>query len=319
MNKEILCFLRYNLIQGNIFNTLKFYSIKFLKKIKKISRIKNYPLRYKYLLKEDLINIKDDNKVTQIIHDTFVNVDIKLASRSFNIKTVSDIHKKFNDPEDFESLHRFIWLRTLDIDKLNMNKINQIEKIIIYWCQVNNQLNCNSSLIWHPYTISERIINILYYYSKIKKNIPLNVRNNIHGSTNLLIKNLEFYEIGYGNHLLNNIRSILTYSLYFDNKQLQNIFTIMFEEYLDNFLIDGFSKDYSSHYQLLLCYWLFDLKQFLKIYENNSILEIIDNYYDLIKSRALFFYNEKNNYFTFFGDISPDYSAEFLLENITSQ
>ena len=44
----------------------------------------------------------------------------------------------------------------------------------MYWCKssFDNDERLNDKLIWEPYTVSERIINIIFFYNKIEKDIP---------------------------------------------------------------------------------------------------------------------------------------------------
>ena len=42
------------------------------------------------------------------------------------------------------------------------------------------------------------------------------------------------------------------------------MFSNLIDEYLNDFIQYGFTKDFSSHYQLLVYFWLYDLSEFAK-------------------------------------------------------
>ena len=50
-----------------------------------------------------------------------------------------------------------------------------------------------------------------------------------------LIKRLEFYNNGHGNHLINNARALIYYSLYFEDEELLNHSILLLKYSVENF------------------------------------------------------------------------------------
>ena len=331
MNKEYIFFLKYNLNNLNVFNTLKHIYYKSIHLVKKRISKKNYPEKYLYLRKLDFISDRiagtdslSSFKNNSIEDNSKINLDILLATRTFKIKTNQDIYQKkcFDDPEDYESLHRFIWIRYyLSKEKINLEEVRKIESLIMYWCKSSfeNDERLDDKLIWEPYTVSERLINIIFFYNKIEKDIPLIVSSQLDKMTKYIIKNLEFYNTSYGNHLINNFRGILFYAITFENTKLIEIFSKLMDQYLDNFIEDGFTKDFSSHYQLLVYFWLYDLSKLAKKRSQKDIIELLDKYLKPLHEKSIFFYSEKSKHLSRFGDISPDLPPKYLISLLDNE
>ena len=331
MNKEYIFFFKYNLNNLNMFNTLKhiYYKIIHLFK-KRISKI-NYPEKYLSLREMDFISdrVVEKELSSNIGKDSAkgdnkINLDVFLATKTFNIKTNQDIFQKdsFQDPEDYESLHRFIWIRYyLSKEKINPEEVQKIESLIVYWCKssFDNDERLKDKLIWEPYTVSERIINIIFFYNKIEKDVPIIVLSQLDKMAKHLIRNLEFYNSSYGNHLINNFRGILFYAIIFKNEKLMNTFSKLMKEYLDDFIEDGFTKDFSSHYQLLVYFWLYDLSELANKQSQKEIAELINQYMKPLYEKSMFFYSKKSKHFSLFGDISPDLPPKYLISLLDNE
>ena len=331
MNKEYLFFLKYNLNIINMLNTIKCIYCKTYYLLKKIISKRNYPKKYLYLKKTNLVpeSNKDTEKLINIekysnLDNEKINLDIFLATQKFSIRMNQDIFQKhyFDDPEDYESIHRFLWIRYyLSKDKINPEEVRKIESLILYWCKTSfkNDKRLDDKLVWEPYTVSERLINIIFFYNRIDKDIPVIVSSQLNLMVDYLIKNLEFYDTSYGNHLINNFRGILYYAITFQNTKLINIFSDLINEYLRDFIEDGFTKDFSSHYQLLVYFWLYDLSDLAKKKSQENILVILDKYIKPLYDRSVFFYSKQSNHFSLFGDISPDLPPKYLISLLDSE
>ena len=105
MNKEFIFFLKYNILDFKIFESIKHIFSKSTKYIKNIFNIKNYPEEYKDILKEDFIRENISGVINNYGNED-INLKIKLATKDYYIKSPKEIFNQFEDPEDFESLHR---------------------------------------------------------------------------------------------------------------------------------------------------------------------------------------------------------------------
>ena len=315
LNIENKYFIKYMLSRKGICNTTKFYMNKFINKFKKKNNYNNYTSVFEdifsgYSKKENKkytrTNWKSSNQKYQIL----------LATKSYALDENTDWKINFDDDEDFESLHRFIWLRYFLSSKNNLSKkeVIFIENVLKSWCNqyLDKKLD-QKSLVWHPYTVSERIINIIIFYVMANKKMPICIQNALNFMLFHLIKRLEFYNNGHGNHLINNARALIYYSLYFEDEELLNHSILLLKYSVENFIIDGFSRDASSHYQLLLYYWLEDLNKFSTKYERVQLVELLTAYNSELKYGIDFFCTNGYQKIMLVGDISPDYPPKYLM------
>ncbi len=321
MNKETYHFIRYNILELKIIYTIYHLLAKITKAIKKRMDINSYPYKFKHLIKSKYIklcdNYPDENKDIQVN----LNMKVKLASCTHVINSKEDLFLTFNDPEDYEALHRFLWIRYhLSNNSITYEELEKINSIIVIWCnEYLYQTNrFDSQLVNQPYTLSERIVNIGFFYTFTKTKMPEIVKVVLDKSADTLINNLEFYHDSFGNHLINNLRSILTYSLILNNQTLIDIFIVSFDDYLNQFIENGYTHDFSSHYQLLLYYWLYDLSYFSMLFQSKELSDICKKYRNLISKSLTTFYNNKSQKFTLVGDISPDLEPDYLIPLIDS-
>ena len=315
LNSENKCFIKYLVSVKGICNTTKFYMNKFLNKFKKKNNYNNYTgvfedIFFKYSKKENKkyasASWKSSNQKYQIL----------LATKSYVLDENTDWKIDFDDDEDFESLHRFIWLRYFLSSKndISQKEATFIENVLKSWCNqhLDKELD-QKSLVWHPYTVSERIINIITFYVIAKKKMPISIQNALNFMLFRLIKRLEFYNNGHGNHLINNARALIYYSLYIEDEELFDNSIQLLKYSVENFIIDGFSRDASSHYQLLLYYWFEDLNKFSAKYKRVQLTELLTTYNSELKHGIDFFCTKDYQTIMLVGDISPDYPPKYLM------
>ena len=316
MNKETYHFIRYNILELKIVCTIRHLSTKIIKAIKKRMDINSYPYKFKYLVKSKYFKVCDNYSDKNRDIEVNLNMKVKLASCTHVINSTEDLFSTFNDPEDYEALHRFLWIRYhLSNNSITSTELEKINNIIVIWCNkyLNQTNRFDSQLVNQPYTLSERIVNICFFYTFTKTKMPEIVKVVLDKSADRLIKNLEFYHESFGNHLINNLRSILTYSLILNNQTLIDTFIVSFDDYLNQFVENGYTHDFSSHYQLLLYYWLYDLSYFSMLFQSKELSDICKKYRNLISKSVTTFYNNKSQKFTLVGDISPDLEPDYLI------
>lgn len=325
MKSELSCFIRYNLSFINLISTFKFLYKRVKKYINKKINIKYYPDNYQHLLDHDFIITPEQNLENYIPKELTNDIELKLSSQTIKLNKLDEIlcignsdQTKFHDIEDYESLHRFIWSRYYASDITDSKDIENIQALIDYWCHSfclkSKQLSHN--LITHPYTMSERMTNIIWFHIINKKIMSTETDYMMHLTAKNIINNLEFYHDGFGNHLINNIRSVLIYGLYFNNEKIIKNFSGLLDEYVNKFIISGFTKDYSSHYQLLFYYWLNDILKLSIHYNKTLLISILNKHLKELKEKTLFFYNSSSNTFDLVGDLSPDYPVGYLLTSL---
>ena len=315
LNKENRCFIKYLFTFSGVFNTLKFLIRKLYNKCFISNDYHNYTKLFKAIFKRYGCN-KNFDLFKNEINSSSKKYKILLATKSYLLDEQTDWNIKFDDEEDYESLHRFIWLRYLlsSEKSISTEEINFVENILFSWSNkfIHDSFD-DKSLVWHPYTLSERIINIIIFYVVSNRKMPISIQKNLHFMLSMLIKRLEFYNYGHGNHLINNSRALLYYALYFDDEELLSYAIQLLKYSTESFIINKYTCDGSSHYQLLLYYWFEDLKNFSNKYKRKKISELLSNYNFYLKSGLEIFLMKNNKHMIFTGDISPDYPPNYLL------
>ena len=320
MNKEYISFIKFIFRDHNLFITIKHLLKKLFKIFKKLMNSNYYPTTFKRMHIKEYINC--DNKYdTEHVDFKDLNLCIELATKKYVINNPDDLHKDFCDNEDYESIHRFIWLRQFfSQNEIEQDKVLKIEKIIKYWFYAYKiDKRFNNNLIKQSYTASERVVNIIYFFIRTERKMPIHIRKQLDETIISISDNLEFYDYGYGNHLINNLRAIICYSLYCKNDKILGQIVPEFEKYLNNFIDQGCTKDCSTHYHLLVCFWIYDMKYFNRFYQLDKLDYLLNNYFEMLINEARSLYNDQKNTFPLLGDISPDYTPAYLKTMIINE
>jgi len=158
----------------------------------------------------------------------------------------------FVDIESKLSFHRFSWVtqagKNLDPD--------WVVALWVLW--VKKYSKAFSNLAWHPYTASERLINILQFSSRFGIPDPKDQTINLllqHGQK--IYQNLEYFgETHTGNHLANNGRGLYLGGLMLGIASWIDIgCKILLEESRRIFSESGELREGSVHYHLLVSRW----------------------------------------------------------------
>ena len=283
---------------------------------------KNYPEEFKYIIahcKKNKVNL--DRKFKKSVFSKKEN--IKLASKYIK-KNSQNFWKnlKFVDNEDKGYIHRWSWALNL-ISKKKKKKKKYISSVINDWFfNYQDAEFDNNKIEWYPYNISERISNyVLLCELKIIKNNKSNM-NHLTSQMYFLSQNIEFYKDKKSNHTLNNARAIFLLSCLSKNKIFKifsiNLILFLCKKFMDK---DGFFKFGSSHYQFIFTKWLVEIYYFGKKYKVKQIVNLKKYLHNSIQ--ACNFFIQKNNYgkltYPLFGNISPDFTPEFLLNYLKTR
>lgn len=319
---EAKCFLKFILFKENILIYLYTIYKKLIKRILKKSNYNFYPKEFKDTL--DNTNLIQEIELNQKVHiiNHAVTKNIFLASEYFLLSSKINWSQNFLDYEDYEALHRFRWLRykMSAKEKLSREEVQFSNDVIASWYNYNfidNKIN-EQDLAWCSHTISERISNILLFRRLYHNDSNEFIDKLLSENARVLLNKLEIFESGYGNHLINNARSLLTYSIVYKNTKLEKFSFRLLKYSLDKFIYNGYSIDYSSHYQLLLLFWLNDIYRISKIHNKDIYCNYLSKYITELKITTLDFYLPATKQFIFVGDISPDYPPDYLLPLIDS-
>jgi hypothetical protein len=235
---------------------------------------------------------------------------------------------KFNsqtgiDPEFLFSFNRWYFL-IYDQDLVQRLDINEVYILINKWiCQNNYDTN---SPQWESYSTSERIsslisiLNLKLSPNDIRQFIieNKNVKNFLDNSILHLANNLEYFSPNITfNHVINNLKGILTIAIIYENKELVTETSILLLDELNEIIDDdGMIREGSSHYQLIITRWLLELVYLANIFEIKEFdIQIVDITYKALNASRLFLVSNDSGIqnMPLFGDISPDFDPNWLL------
>jgi len=233
------------------------------------------------------------------------------------------------DDEDVAALHRFIYLYqnlllvTPDSQKMFFDFL---EYIIQAWCDVH----CNNSKdefhpeIFHSYTVAERLAN---WSLCLAFTMPKNYYNEqiffaMQRQADFLLKHVEYYgEYFTGNHLFNNGKALYIVGKFLGVDDYALAGKTIMEDRLPKLIHkDGVLREGSSHYQFLFYKWLMDLEDVAEQTGDIDFLEKIRTWLERMWRGISFFTVEDKGKYTipYFGDTSPDYAPDKLLDMIVS-
>ena len=314
---EIKYFLKFIFLKDNIFSYLKTIFLKFMGKYLKHSNYEYYPEEFRNILDNENLIISQNTRKEVLIKNKSSTKVIFLASEHCLISPSVDWGKIFYDYEDYEALHRFRWLRykMSTQERLSEEDVMFSNDMLSSWYNYH-LVNCSpdhDDLAWCSHTVTERISNILLFRRSYKNKNNDFIDDLLAEHVKILLGKLEIFESGHGNHLINNARSLLTYSIIYKNTKLEEFAFRLLRYSLDEFIYDGYSIDYSSHYQLLLLFWLNDIYRISEIYNKTIYCNYLSKFITTLKKSTLNFYLPETKSFIFVGDISPDYPPTYLL------
>ena len=172
-----------------------------------------------------------------------------------------------------------------------------------------------NDVVWETYSCCERIANLLTWISFVPlmeraKVMPPKVVLFLEDSLQWILRHLEYYGSKTGNHILNNARSLIMAGTVLNNQKAVETGKLIFTRLLPVLIQpDGFLRERSSHYQLIILTWLLDAKYFLQVSsftENETLNKTIIR----MQTAARMLCDEAGYVQALIGDISPDLSPD---------
>ena len=333
MRYELFLILKWSFHKKNFINFAKWVIKKIIKKLIfqiKVNSHKKYPRNIYNLIKNKNIE-SNNNFIFGVKEDLIIKKNYKkkkiinliFASKSIIIKNSDNINwqTKFSDPEDQESLHRWNWLLYI-ISKNNYKGehddwlLNQIYNWIKNFNTSQNKIFFKTNYIWHSYNVSERISNLIIFL--LKRNISLNdtLIRFLYNHTKYLINNLEYKNNFTNNHIINNARAIIFAGFLLKEGFFITIGKNIIRSFLPKlFSKDGFSREGSSHYQFIITRWIIEILFILEFNQKKNFSYFIKRIakHALVKCNFFTIKNKKKHQLVNFGDISPDFKPEWLI------
>lgn len=216
------------------------------------------------------------------------------------------------DPEDYLFLNR--WGNLIN-DVLTMkNNVNSAQELPTYIKKWLNEPPQKNDLAWETYSTCERVANLLTWISfipidKRSEVVPTTIPEFLQVSIEWIFAHLEFYAKQTGNHILNNARALIMGGAVVKNETAMQTGILILQQMLPILIQpDGFLRERSSHYQLIVLTWLLDAFTFAQNSKTFSATEIAF-LQDTIKrmcNAASIFCDHLGYLQAYIGDISPD-------------
>lgn len=226
-----------------------------------------------------IFNIKkNDSSSSKIIENTqrFLNKIFTLDQFLSQVK--SENHIVGQDIEEIYSIHRFQFIQEKLAIECNLFTVQSLYLWYVKW-KLNH--NKNSSYAYSPYTVSERIVNLVILeiisdFYKIESSIKEQIRDDI----SFLKNNLEYPASELiNNHILNNARALFIGGLILDDQESLDlsygIYLIELKKMIDE---NGFLNENSTHYQLLITKNILEVYLFAISAEAKEMIKLLSTY-----------------------------------------
>ena len=242
---------------------------------------------------------------------------LNLASENFFWKSEDDWKHKFEDPENTFRLHRWNWL--LDKPIRCSEEIEQFESLVLSWCRCCEPDSAGS--LNDSYSIGERIANVVLFTLINRKSTSLSTRINLNISQmcNMLASQLEYHGVEYThNHAFNNGRALFLGGISLNDDNYIKLGIEIIDERISALISeDGFLVEGSSHYHFLFTRWILECLWVATIAGKCEFAIKLESVCISLIRRCWFFLVEssnKNTTIPLIGDVSPDFSPDWLVD-----
>ncbi len=220
----------------------------------------------------------------------------------------SDIEKEFH-------FHRWGWL----VWKYLHSEISRDKAIawMLHWIRENSD---RKEQIWEPYSCCERIANLSVIVDPDFAHDALRMKSEklsgfLFESAVWILKHLEYYGPQYtNNHILNNGRALAIAGALTGERSFLKAGLSILKNMLPTLVSEqGFLRERSSHYQLVILRWILDSEKALSRHEKTlppDELKMIRYYSERIRKASAQMCDEDGGLKILIGDVSPDATPE---------
>jgi hypothetical protein len=289
----------------------------------------NYPVRARFIL----LQKGSLNKLETRKNDTHLPIGHPFEFKTALFTYSADekftwnqfITSEIKDPEVLCSAARWYWL-IYDSEIMKRNSAEDIVRLSKHWIRSFGYEE--SALEWEAYNASERITsftNAMLMQVSYRELIQI-IKEDIEVSSFLqhsifhLSRHLEYYPGGVTyNHVVNNLKGILTAAMLLEDEKLLNETADLFVVEADILLIeDGFIREGSSHYQLIVTRWFIELELLCELSGRNKLKVRLETLTKKMIQRCLFYFvwNEESKSLTLplICDLSPDFDPDWMVD-----
>ena len=242
--------------------------------------------------------------------------DFKLATGYVKFSDKNSWNISFKSHEQYVSLHRWNWLLYSSSKEKKINHKDGMD-LVRSWFSVMGVLPTGDA--GESYTTAERLSNISLFSRELSGSwheIPDDIQNALNIKIKFLSHRLEILPGLTGNHIINNARALLLSGYACKNANAIILARTLLEFYLPKIIdANGFLREGSSHYQLLICRWLLEIRFVSEELNDEETIEILKEFIQKVITASNFFLIDQGNNkkLPLFGDISPDCDPQWLL------
>jgi hypothetical protein len=217
-----------------------------------------------------------------------------------------------DDPEAYFKENRWgFLLESLLVDCKNSHH-NQIR--VLDWIQSHSDKQDDA---WEVYSSCERVSNLLVYLavistSSILPDFEKKMIDFILDSVNWIYQYIEYYGAeSTNNHILNNARALVMGGAAIENEVFCRAGMQIFRQCMPLMVgTDGFLRERSTHYQLIVTNWILDAWQFADVYYGTQHLDTkyLEDFAQRMTTAASMLCSSDRRLLALIGDISPDTS-----------
>lgn len=289
-------------------------------------KLKLFPLIYNYFKYPNYIRTKiQEIDIPKCSFNEILKYDV--IERKIEYKTQSEkiiishsgneyiynkdlFKKEFVDPEISFYINRFAWI-FIALSKNDSNfKIQSCYSAILDWIHID-EIEVKKKL-YDSYSISERLTNWIIFFIQNKQYIIFNkedidkIELSLFNQINYLINNLEYWGPYTNNHIFNNGRALYILGRVLNIPKVANLGKEIIYNYSSLLMANGFIQEDSSHYQLIVSRWLFDIYFIANFTRDLEWLNFIKPLLTSAISACNILFSNYSNQLPLYGDISPD-------------
>jgi hypothetical protein len=217
-----------------------------------------------------------------------------------------------NDPEAYFNENRWGFLVESIFVEYRHFSHNQTK--VLNWIQLHSDKEDDA---WEVYSACERVSNLLVYLAVTgSTSIPPEFQNIaidfVADSIVWIYKNLEYYGAhSTNNHILNNARALIIGGAAIGDEKYCQAGLQIYRHYLPLMIgANGFLRERSSHYQLIVNNWILDAWQFAAMHygTHHSDTKYLEDYIQRMAAATSMLCGSNRRLLGLIGDISPDTS-----------
>ncbi len=285
-----------------------------------------YPLALPALLSEPALPEIDFRvfsglrKLTKASPDVPSSWEIPLAGRKIKISSPLKWDVSFGDPEDAYALHRFGWVLPCLMENGSSALAAFFARLVPDW--IARVAPESHPLAWETYNTAERIVNWIYLWTFLRdagEPMPSEslVKQSLHRQSVHVAKHLEYFGNGpedrTNNHLLNDGRALYLAGAFLRLPDLRETGRkILLAEWSRSFTPNGFLREGSSHYHLLVLSRILEVLNAARNVDDESLVEELESFAGRLLSAARLFGDQPGAPFPLIGDASPDFTPDWL-------